>query len=129
MYNAGIEIYIRGEGALRQHNVSKNVEIINEIIEIEAGAQEMIKNAKREKEGLQEKISGILDEYKAEQHELARQKIKSVAAAEESAAKRETDRIYREHGQKLEKLRKITDENMEAWAGEIYSFVTSPAEI
>ena len=114
---------------MMQHSVTRNVEIINEIIEIEAGAQEMIKSAEREKDRLQETISGILDEYKAEQHAIARQKIKSVGMAEESAAKRETDRIYRENGQKLEKLKKITDENMDEWVREIYKFVTSPTEI
>ena len=108
---------------MKQHYVSKNVEIINEIIGIEANAQEMIKNAKREKEDIPKKIAEILDEYKAEQHEFALKKIESVRCAEEEAAKRETDRIYMESTQKLEKLKKITDENIDMWVEEIYSFV------
>jgi len=114
---------------LRQYDAGKNVEIINEIIKIESGAQEMIKNAKREKDGLQEKISGILDEYRAAQRALAQKKIESAAAAESAAAKRETDRIYAEHRQKLEKLKKITDENMDAWVDEIYRYIISPTEM
>lgn len=114
---------------MEQYHVGKNVEIINKIIEIETGAQEMIKNAKREKDSLQEKISGILDEYKTNQRALAKKKIESAAAAESAAAKRETDRIYREHNQKLEKLKKITDENMDAWVNEIYRYITSPTEM
>ncbi|MCL1793825.1 MAG: hypothetical protein FWG34_08140 [Oscillospiraceae bacterium] len=114
---------------MRQYSVTKNVEIINEIIEIEAGAQEMMKNARREEERLQETISGILEEYSVEQNRLALENIKSFGFFEESAAKKETDRIYRENGQKLEKLKKITDENMDAWIDEIYAFVTAPTEI
>ena len=114
---------------MTQYNVKKNMEIINEIIEIEANAQNLIKNANREKEELPNKISAVLEEYKARQHKAALEKIKLFRIAEEAEAKKNTERIYREHEQKLEKLKKITDENIGAWVAEVYSFITEPTKI
>ena len=112
-----------------KYNVMKNVEIINEIIKIETDAQELIKNAKREQTGLPVKISGILDAYKTQQNEKALEKIKTVRTAEEKSAKEKTERIRKEHEQKLGKLKKIVDENINSWVEKIYSFIITPTEI
>jgi len=107
----------------------KNVEIINEIIKIEADAQEMIKNAKREQNGLPLKISEILDAYQTQQNEKALEKIKNVRIAEEKSAKDRIGKINREHEEKLHKLKKIVDGNIDSWVDKIYSFIIKPTEM
>ena len=113
---------------MQQYSVAKNVEIINAIIGIEAGAQEMMENAEREKEGLPKKIAEILEEYRASQQKFASETIESVRLEQESAAKRKTEQIFGEFGQKLEKLKKITDEHMALWVDEIYAYIVAPTE-
>ena len=111
------------------YNVMQNVRIINEIIGIEARARELIKNAETEQAELPRKISEILDAYKTQQHEKALEKIKNINIAEEKSAKDKTEKIRREHDEKLEKLKKIVDENMDSWVEEIYSFIIKPTQI
>ena len=112
-----------------KYNIMKNVEIINEIIKIETNAQELIKNAKREQTELPVKISGTLDSYKIYQNEKALEKIKNARIAEEKSTKEKIERINKEHEQKLGKLKKIVDENINSWVEKIYSFIITPTEI
>ncbi|MCL1859584.1 MAG: hypothetical protein FWF92_10185 [Oscillospiraceae bacterium] len=110
-------------------NSMKNVEIINRIIEIEASAQELIKNAGREQSELPLKISEILDAYKTQQHEKALDKIKNIRIAEEKSAEEKIERIRKEHEEKLGKLKRIVDENIDSWVEKIYCFIIKPTEI
>ena len=112
-----------------KYNVIKNVETINEIIQIETNAQEMIKDAKREQEELPQKIAEILDTYKNKYHEETAEKIKFARVLENEMTKEKIDLIYKNHDEKLEKLKKISDENMNSWVEKIYSFVLTPTEI
>ena len=109
--------------------VAKNVGIINKIIEIESEAQELIKIAKREQEELPLKISEILDEYKTRENEKAHEKIKNVRIAEEKSAKIRIDKIHKEHDEKLGKLKKIVDANIDSWVEKLYNFIITPTEI
>ena len=111
-----------------QYTPMKNVEIINEIIKIEANAQELIKKVKCEHSELPLKISGILDAYKIKQHEKALEKIKNAVTAEEKSAKDKIERIHREHDEKLKKLKKIVDENIDSWVENIYLSIIKPTE-
>jgi len=112
-----------------QYNSGKNVEIINQIIEIEANAQEMIKTAKREQVEQPAKISEILEADKTRQHEKALEKIKDISVDEEKSAKEKIERIRREHDEKLTKLKKIVDVNINSWVEKIYSFIIKPTEM
>ena len=112
-----------------QYNAMKNVEIINKIIEIEADAQELIKKAKREQDELPRKISEILDAYKTKQREKALEKIKNVNVAEEKAAKDKIERIHKDHEDKLWKLKKVVDANIDSWVKNIYSYIIKPTDI
>ena len=111
------------------YNAKKSVGIINEIIEMENAARELVKGAQRENDGLQKKISESLEEYKAAQKEDAQKQIDAVRAAEEAAAKQKAGQIYMELEQKLEKLKKITAENIDMWVEEIYSAITAPTAL
>jgi len=111
------------------YNAKKSVEIINEIIEMEKSAQELVKGAQRENDGLQKKISESLEDFRAAQKEDAQKQIDAARAAEEAAAEQKTGQIYREREQKLEKLKKITVENIDTWVGEIYSAITAPTAL
>ena len=110
-------------------NVAKNVGIINKIIEIESEAQEQIKNAKREQDALPLKISEILEEYKIRENEKVLEKIKNVRIAEEKSAKVKIEQIYKDHDEKLGKLKKIVDGNINSWVEKLYSFIITPTEI
>ena len=112
-----------------QYNVVKNVQIINEIIEIETAAQELIKNARREQDELPEKTSVILDEYKSRQYKKAGAKIEQVRTAEEKSAKAKIDKINKDHAEKLGRLKKAVDENIDSWVKKIYSFIVNPTDI
>lgn len=114
---------------MKPYNVVKNVQTINEIIAIEEAAQELVKNAKLEQAELPAKLSSLLDTYEAQYHEKAIDKIKYIRIAEEELAKEKIDGIYSNHEEKLAKLKKITDENMDSWVERIYSFIISPTEI
>ena len=123
------EKFFRGDSAVIKYNVIKNVETINEIIQIETNAQEMIKDAKREQAELPQKIAEILDTYKNKYHEETAEKIKFARVLENEMTKEKIDLIYKNHDEKLEKLKKISDENMNSWVEKIYSFVLTPTEI
>ena len=111
------------------YNAKKSVEIINEIIEMENAARELVKGAQRENDGLQKKISEILEEFREAQKEDAQKQIDAARAAEEAAARQKTAQIYMEREQKLEKLKKITAENIDTWVEEIYSAITAPTAL
>jgi len=112
-----------------QYNAAKNVEIISEIIEIEANAHKLIENAKREQSELPVKISEILDAYKTQQNKKALEEIKYVRIAQEKYAKEKIGQINKEHEEKLGKLKKIVDENIDSWIEIIYSFIIKPTEM
>lgn len=110
-------------------NVIENVKIINKIIAIESDAQELIKNAKREQADLPVRTSAILDERKALYHEQALERINKVRIAEEKFAKERIAQIYKEHDERLEKLKTVVDENIDSWVEKIYSFIIKPTDI
>ena len=107
----------------------KNVQTINEIIAIEAAAQELVKNAQSEQAEIPAQISALLETYEAQNHEKAAERIKYVRIAEEELAKEKISRLRENHEEKLAKLKKITDENMDFWVDRIYSFIITPTEI
>ena|GEM_PF-1401337 len=113
----------------RQFNTNKNVQTINEIIEIEIKAQELIKTAKNEQSELPLKISEILDKYKIQQHEKALAKIEQVRAEEEKAANERIAKIHKEHEEKLSRLKNLVDKNIDSWTKKIYAFITTPTDI
>ena len=114
---------------MASYNVMKNVQIINEIIEIESAAQELVKNARLEQADLPMKISAVLDKYEAHNSEKAKERIKRISSAEETLAKEKIERIYQTHEEKITKLKKITDENIDSWIEKIYAFLIRPTEL
>lgn len=114
---------------MKPHNIIKNVETINEIIEIETAAQELVKKAETEQAGLQSKIAALLETYEAKNHEKAVKKINSIRNDEENLAKEKITRINESHRAKLSELEKITDENMDDWVESVYSSITEPTKI
>jgi len=107
----------------------KNTQIINEIIEIESKAQELIQNARREQAELPLKISKILEEKKNIYHEKALAKIEEIRLSEEEAAKDKIRQIIKAHEEKLDKLKTVVDENIDAWVDKVYNFIINPADI
>ena len=107
----------------------KNVQIINKIIEIEAGAQELIKNAKQEQTELPLKIARILDEHKEEYQAKAVERIKNARVQEDENAKAKIGQIMAAHIIKLDGLKKMADENTDGWIDKIYNFITKPTDI
>ena len=114
---------------MKAHDITKNVEIINEIIAIEAAAQELVKNAELEQSELQSKIESILEAYETRNREIALDKIKYIRAAEEKTAKEKIARIHKDHDEKMAGLEKIIEENIDAWTERIYSSIITPTEI
>jgi len=102
------------------------IQIINEIIEIEARAQELVQNAKREQAELPLKISKILEDRRDGYHKKALAKIEEIRTAEEQSAKKQIDNIYKDHEKKLEKLKKVVDENMDSWVEKVFDFIIEP---
>lgn len=111
------------------NNVMKNVETINEIIAIEAAAQELVKKVELEQAELPSKISAILDAYEAQNNEKAAERIKCIRISEENLTTEKIELINKTHEEKLGKLKQIADENMDSWVDRIYSFITTPTEI
>ena len=109
--------------------VVENVQIINKIIAIESDAQELIKNAKREQADLPAKTSAILEERKDMYYKQALARIEKVRSSEGEFAKEKIGRVYKEHEERLEKLKSIVDENIDSWVEQIYSFIIKPTEI
>ena len=107
----------------------KNVQIINKIIEIEAGAQELIKNAEHEQDILPFKISQILEEHNREYREKAAETIENVRIKEDETAKETISQILEKHRIKTDKLNKMVDENIDSWVEQIYNFIIKPTEI
>ena len=112
-----------------QYDDMKNIQIINKIIKIESDAQELVKNAKREQIELPIKISEILDTSKARYQKEATERINQVRIVEEELATEKIEQIYKTYEEKIEKLKKITDENIDFWIKKIYSFIIKPTEI
>ena len=110
-------------------NVIKNTETINEIIQIEANAQELVKDAKREQSELPLRIATMLETYKDQYHDRALTRIRYVRIAEEELAKEKIDQIHKDHDEKLGKLKKLVDDNMDSWVETIYSSITKLTEI
>lgn len=110
-------------------NVTENVYIINRIIEIESEAQELINNAKRKQAEFPAEISAILDERENLYQKKASERLKKVRETEEKFAKETIAQIYKEHDEKLEKLKAVVGENIDSWADKIYSFIIKPTEI
>lgn len=111
------------------YNVMTNVQIINEIIKIESDAQEIIKNAKRNQSDLPLNISSVLGGRKEDYNERASARIKMVRESEEELAKEQIEQINKAHRERLDKLNKIVDENMDSWVETIYLFIVKPTEI
>ena len=104
----------------------QNTQVINEIIEIEARAHELIQSAKREQEDLPLKISEILEEHKDKYYKKANAKIEEARTAEEKSAQEKITRIYKDREGKLDKLKKVVDENLDSWVEEVYNFIINP---
>ena len=107
----------------------KNAQIINKIIEIESGAQELIKDAEHEQAELPVKISQILEEHNKEYRDKAIERINNVRLCEDEAAKERIAQILEEHKTKTDKLNKMVDENIGSWIDQIYSFLIKPTTI
>jgi len=107
----------------------KNEQIINKIIEIEAAAQELIKNANLEQAELPVKISQIIEQHKKEYTEKAMKRIDDVRAREDEIANEKIAQINEEHNIKLDKLKKMIDENIDGWTDKIYNFIIQPTNI
>lgn len=114
---------------MTQYDDMINIQTINKIIKIEAEAQELVKNAKREQVELSTRISELLDEAKTRHQKKAAERLNYVRSVEEEAAKEKIEQMYRTHEEKIEKLKKITDENIDLWIDKIYSFIIKPTEI
>ena len=107
----------------------KNVQIINRIIEIEASAQELIKNAENEQQELPAKIARILEEHSAEYRDKAAKIIENARISEDEIAKEKIGQILEEHKIKTDKLNKMVDENIGCWIDRVYDFIITPTDM
>jgi len=110
-------------------DAAQTVHTINEIIAIEAAAQELIKSAERERAELPAKITEALEAYEAQVYKEALEKINEIRTAEETQAKEKITALIESHGKKMAKLKKITDENIDGWAEKIFSYIITPTQI
>jgi len=110
-------------------DAAQTVRTINEIIAIEAAAQELIKTAERERAELPAKIAETLEAYEAQSHKEALEKINEIRITEENRAKEKITALTEIHGEKMAKLKKITDENIDGWADKIFSYIITPTQI
>ncbi|MCL2773087.1 MAG: hypothetical protein FWD71_07030 [Oscillospiraceae bacterium] len=107
----------------------KNEQIINKIIEIEEKAQELIKSANQEQTELPLKVSQIIEQHKKDYNDKAVKRIETVRIQEDEIAKERIAQILDEHKIKLEKLKKMTDENIDGWTDKVYDFIIQPTNI
>lgn len=102
--------------------------IINKIIDIELKAQELIKDAEREQGELPQKIGEALEDRRKEYLMRAEQQIKHIRDEETKFAEEKIAVMKKDHEEKLNRLKRLTDENISKWVEDAYNYITKPTE-
>ncbi len=94
-------------------------EIIERIIKIENEAQELLKEAKAEKEGLSDTIDAEIERLKKETRERALKKQQELENFEDDEAEKQIGTINKKLEEGLEKLSRTAALNKEKWVRDL----------
>ena len=103
--------------------------VIQKIVEIEMKAQALIENAKREQDELPQKISDALEKKRKEYMEKATAHIEHIKEEEAKFADERIAFMKKEHEEKLEKLKKLTENNISALIDKVYEYIIKPTDL
>lgn len=99
-------------------------DLIEKIIEIENKAQKVIKEAKNEKEHLDEIIKKTIEDMKSDVEKRAEDKCHSIKNIEDTEADSAIATIEKEKKRALEKLESIYKSKCDEWVEQIVSEIT-----
>lgn len=103
--------------------------IISKIIEIETKAQNLIKEAKEEQNKIPQKVSEVLEQKKKEYMDKADKHIKYIKSEEAKFADERIAAMKKDHDEKLDKLKKLTDSHISDLVDKIYEYIIKPTDL
>ena len=95
--------------------------VLNQIIDIEHSAQEMIKKAEEEKKGIIENSINICSEIKKDILARQEKRLDIMLQNEQKIADEKTSNIKEQSAAKLDILMSLYSEKKEAWIQDIYN--------
>ena len=100
-------------------------EIIQQIIDIEKKAQELVKAAEEQKEHFSENMGKDIDRLRREIAERVKAKDAKISELEEQYAEEKIEALKQQYAQAEQKLLEKAAENKDAWIEHIYNAVIS----
>ena len=100
-------------------------ELVRKILNIENRANRMVEDEKQRLSELPKDVEAVVDAKRREMDEKSQTRIDRILESETEDEEKKLAKIEGDFSENAEKLKKITMENKEKWASEIFGKITS----